>query len=38
MDVVFPIVHGAYGEDGTLQGLLHMIDMPYERLLLFLVV
>ncbi|HEJ1043525.1 TPA: D-alanine--D-alanine ligase [Proteus mirabilis] len=29
IDVVFPIVHGAYGEDGTLQGLLHMIDMPY---------
>ena len=28
-DVVFPIVHGAYGEDGTLQGLLEMADLPY---------
>ncbi|EGL82718.1 D-alanine--D-alanine ligase [Caldalkalibacillus thermarum TA2.A1] len=29
VDVVFPVVHGPYGEDGTLQGLLEMIDVPY---------
>ncbi|HEY9070718.1 MAG TPA: D-alanine--D-alanine ligase family protein [Candidatus Ozemobacteraceae bacterium] len=29
LDVVFPIVHGTYGEDGTLQGLLEMADLPY---------
>lgn len=29
LDVVFPIVHGTYGEDGTLQGLLEMLDLPY---------
>lgn len=29
IDVVFPVLHGTYGEDGTLQGLLDMIDMPY---------
>jgi len=29
VDVVFPIVHGTYGEDGTLQGLLEMVDVPY---------
>src|SRR5690606_13262226 len=29
MDVVFPIVHGTFGEDGTLQGLLEMADLPY---------
>ena len=29
MDVVFPIVHGTFGEDGTLQGLLEMADIPY---------
>lgn len=28
-DVVFPIVHGAFGEDGKLQGLLEMLDLPY---------
>lgn len=28
-DVAFPVLHGPYGEDGTLQGLLEMIDMPY---------
>lgn len=27
--VVFPLLHGTYGEDGTLQGLLEMIDAPY---------
>ncbi|MDA0242182.1 MAG: hypothetical protein OT477_02095 [Chloroflexi bacterium] len=27
-DVVFPIVHGAFGEDGRLQGLLEMLDLP----------
>ena len=28
-DVIFPLVHGIYGEDGTLQGLLEMADLPY---------
>ncbi|MTD52583.1 D-alanine--D-alanine ligase family protein [Amycolatopsis pithecellobii] len=28
-DVAFPVLHGPYGEDGTVQGLLEMIDMPY---------
>ena len=29
VDVVFPLVHGTYGEDGTLQGLLELADLPY---------
>ncbi|HHV54295.1 MAG TPA: D-alanine--D-alanine ligase [Firmicutes bacterium] len=29
LDVVFPAVHGTYGEDGTLQGLLEMMGLPY---------
>ncbi|WP_163510481.1 D-alanine--D-alanine ligase family protein [Fodinicola acaciae] len=29
VDVVFPVLHGAYGEDGTIQGLLEMADIPY---------
>lgn len=29
LDVAFPIVHGPGGEDGTLQGLLEMADLPY---------
>ena len=29
IDVVFPALHGPYGEDGTLQGLLEMADVPY---------
>ena len=28
-DVVFPILHGPFGEDGTIQGLLEMLDIPY---------
>ena len=28
-DVVFPILHGPYGEDGTIQGLLELADIPY---------
>jgi D-alanine-D-alanine ligase len=28
-DVVFPVVHGAVGEDGALQGLLEVLDLPY---------
>ncbi len=28
-DVVFPIVHGTFGEDGTLQGVLELADLPY---------
>ncbi len=29
LDVVFPILHGTYGEDGTLQGLLELADLAY---------
>ncbi len=29
LDVVFPVVHGSHGEDGTLQGLLELADIPY---------
>ena len=29
VDVVFPVLHGAYGEDGTVQGLLEMSGLPY---------
>jgi D-alanine-D-alanine ligase len=29
IDVVFPILHGPYGEDGTIQGLLELADLPY---------
>jgi D-alanine-D-alanine ligase len=29
LDVIFPIVHGPYGEDGTLQGLLELANIPY---------
>nr|WP_194241571.1 D-alanine--D-alanine ligase family protein [Galbitalea soli] len=29
VDVVFPILHGAWGEDGTLQGMLELIGLPY---------
>jgi D-alanine-D-alanine ligase len=29
VDVVFPALHGAYGEDGTIQGLLEMAGVPY---------
>lgn len=28
-EVLFPIVHGTWGEDGTLQGLCEMLDVPY---------
>ena len=28
-DVVFPIIHGSYGEDGCLQGMLEMMGKPY---------
>jgi D-alanine-D-alanine ligase len=28
-DVVFPVLHGPYGEDGTIQGLLEMAGLPY---------
>ncbi len=28
-DMVFPVLHGTYGEDGTIQGLLEMADVPY---------
>jgi D-alanine-D-alanine ligase len=29
IDVVFPVLHGPFGEDGTLQGLLECLDVPY---------
>ncbi|MBQ0051635.1 MAG: D-alanine--D-alanine ligase [Treponema sp.] len=28
-DVIFPVLHGTYGEDGTIQGLFEMVDVPY---------
>ncbi len=29
LDVIFPVLHGTYGEDGTLQGMLEMANIPY---------
>ncbi len=29
VDVVFPLIHGPYGEDGTVQGLFELADIPY---------
>ena len=29
LDVLFPLLHGPYGEDGTVQGLLELADLPY---------
>jgi D-alanine-D-alanine ligase len=29
IDIAFPVIHGPNGEDGTLQGLLEMVDIPY---------
>ena len=29
IDAVFPVLHGPYGEDGRLQGLFELMDMPY---------
>jgi D-alanine-D-alanine ligase len=29
LDVIVPILHGTYGEDGTVQGLLELADLPY---------
>ena len=29
VDVVFPLLHGPYGEDGTIQGLLELAGVPY---------
>ena len=29
LDVVFPALHGTFGEDGTLQGMLELADLPY---------
>jgi D-alanine-D-alanine ligase len=28
-DVVFPVLHGPFGEDGTVQGMLELVDVPY---------
>ncbi|NIA08701.1 MAG: D-alanine--D-alanine ligase [Nitrospiraceae bacterium] len=30
LDVAFVLLHGRYGEDGTIQGLLDLIDLPYQ--------
>jgi D-alanine-D-alanine ligase len=30
LDFAFPVLHGPYGEDGKLQGLLEMLDLPYS--------
>ena len=29
IDVVFPVLHGTFGEDGTVQGLLRLLDIPF---------
>lgn len=29
IDIIFPVLHGTYGEDGTIQGLLDMANVPY---------
>ena len=29
LDVIFPVLHGPFGEDGTVQGLLELADIPY---------
>jgi len=29
IDIVFPVLHGPYGEDGTIQGMLEIADIPY---------
>jgi len=29
LDVVFPVLHGSFGEDGTMQGLLKILDVPF---------
>ncbi|QYO66367.1 D-alanine--D-alanine ligase family protein [Leptolyngbya sp. 7M] len=29
LDVIFPVLHGTYGEDGTVQGLFELADIPY---------
>jgi D-alanine-D-alanine ligase len=29
LDVIFPVLHGTFGEDGTIQGLFEMADLPY---------
>ena len=29
VEIVFPVLHGTFGEDGTIQGLFEMADLPY---------
>ena len=29
LDVIFPVLHGPFGEDGTVQGLLELANVPY---------
>ena len=31
VDVVFPVLHGLYGEDGTIQGIFELAKLPYAR-------
>ena len=31
LDVAFPVLHGLYGEDGTIQGLFELLKLPYVR-------
>ena len=31
LDVIFPVLHGPYGEDGTIQGLLELANVPVCR-------
>jgi D-alanine-D-alanine ligase len=28
-NIIFPVMHGTYGEDGSIQGMLKMLDLPY---------
>ena len=32
LDVIFPVLHGLYGEDGTIQGLFELLKIPYVRM------
>jgi D-alanine-D-alanine ligase len=29
IDVIFPVLHGSFGEDGTIQGLLRLMNLPF---------
>lgn len=32
LDIIFPVLHGLYGEDGTIQGLFELLKIPYVRM------